>query len=46
MPFNRGENPFNVSDDYFLNIGEATGEWKMMLNYMSMFKVLLLIYDF
>ena len=28
MPFNRGENPFNVSDDYFLNIGEATGEWK------------------
>lgn len=28
MPFNRGKNPFHVSDDYFLNIGEATGEWK------------------
>ena len=28
MPFNRGENPFHVSGDYFLNIGEATGEWK------------------
>lgn len=28
MPFNRSENPFHVSGDYFLNIGEATGEWK------------------
>lgn len=28
IPFNRSENPFNMTDEYFLNIGEATGEWK------------------
>lgn len=28
MPFNRCKNPFHVFDDYFLNIEEATGEWK------------------
>ena len=28
MPFNKGENPFHITDSYFLNIGEATGEWK------------------
>lgn len=28
MPFNRNENPFFVSEDYFLNIGEAISEWK------------------
>lgn len=28
MPFNKGENPFNITDEYFLNIGEATGDWK------------------
>lgn len=28
MPFNKEENPFHVSGDYFLNIGEAIGEWK------------------
>lgn len=28
MPFNKCKNPFHVFDDYFLNIGEATGEWK------------------
>lgn len=28
IPFNRSKNPFNMTDEYFLNIGEATGEWK------------------
>lgn len=28
MPFNKANNPFNVTNEYFLNIGEATGEWK------------------
>lgn len=28
IPFNKSENPFNMTDEYFLNIGEATGEWK------------------
>lgn len=28
MPFNKDENPFDVQNQYFLNIGEATSEWK------------------
>lgn len=28
MPFNKDENPFDTQNQYFLNIGEATSEWK------------------
>jgi hypothetical protein len=28
MPFNKSDNPFNVTDSYFINVGEATSEWK------------------
>ena len=28
MPFNTSDNPFNVTDSYFINVGEATSEWK------------------
>lgn len=28
MPFNKEYNPFDLNDQYFLNVGEATSEWK------------------
>lgn len=28
MPYNKDENPFDIQNQYFANIGEATGEWK------------------
>lgn len=28
MPFSKVDNPFGSTDQYFLNIGEATSEWK------------------
>lgn len=28
MPFNKDDNPFGINGNYFVNIGEATSEWK------------------